>query len=125
MKPLYKKHRFLRHPYLSGENMTQPQNPEVKIYYENVIGLLVNCIENRDLRLMVDVLQDLARRFYIYLKLRSSDISIIKLKEMPYDNGMEVTVVNKYGLEITLRIFKTDKYVDNVELYYSLATAFG
>jgi len=105
--------------------MTQPQDSEVKIYYDNVVGLLKNCIENRDLRLLIDVLQDLARRFDIYLKLRTTDIVIVKLKEMPYDNGMEVMLVTRYGLEVNVRIFKMDKYVDNVEVYYSLAIVCG
>jgi hypothetical protein len=105
--------------------MTQAQGQEAKIHYENVRALLVNCIENRDLRLMVDILQDLARRFDIYLKLRTTDIVLIKLKEMPYDSGLEVIVVNKYGLEVSIKIFKTDKYVDNVEVYHSLAIVCG
>jgi hypothetical protein len=120
------KNRFLKVSLLNRvKPMTQAQNHEAKIYYDNVIALLVNCIENRDLRLLIDVLQDLARRFDIYLKLRTPDIVIVKLKEMPYDNGMEVLLVNRYGLEVNVRIFKTDKYVDNVEVYYSLSLICG
>ena len=101
------------------------EKTEPKIFFDNVVSLLVNCIENRDIRLIADILQDLARRFDIYLKIRPREIALVKLKPMPYDNGVEVYVVNKYGLEITLRIFKTDKYVDSVEVFYSLSLVCG
>jgi hypothetical protein len=100
--------------------MTQVQNHEAKIYYDNVVSLLMNCIENRDLRLLVDILQDLARRFGIYLKLRTPDIALVMVRDDAFDNGVDVIVLNKYGLEITVSIFKTDKYVSNVQVSYVL-----
>jgi len=94
-----------------------------KIFFENVRGLLLNCIEHRDLRLIVDVLQDLARRWDIYLKLRTPDIVVVKLRDIPYDNGLEVVVVNRYGLEITVRIFKLENYVSEIDVSYYLVNS--
>jgi hypothetical protein len=96
-----------------------------RILYDNLVNLINECIAENKINTLLETIEYIARKFNIYLRLEPRYIAIIKLKEMPYDNGVEIYVVNRYGLEISLRIFKMDKYVDNVEIYYSLAIICG
>jgi len=102
---------------------TPTEKPSEGIIFENVVSLLLNCIEHRDLRLMIDILQDIARRFNTYLKLRTPDITLVHIRDMLYDDGVEITILNKYGLEIRIEILKSERYVRDVQINYVLVNS--
>jgi hypothetical protein len=98
----------------------QEEKPKEGVIFENVVSLLLNCIEHRDIRLFIEIIQDVARRFDYYLRIRTLDIALIYMRDMNFDNGVEIYIVNKYGLEIRVSIFKSDRYVRDVQVSYIL-----
>jgi len=105
--------------------MTQPEaQQQRRIIYERLKDLILDYIKDREMDIFLDVLANiLAENGNYYFKLNHKDVVLLYTRDMQFDNGLELYILTKHGLEIRIDFFKQDKYVKDIQISYSLVNS--
>jgi hypothetical protein len=84
---------------------------------KDAVDTIKRAIETRNLVNALTMLENIAKEFEVYVKLRAEEVLMLFYDELPYGTGYQITIVLRSGVAVVYNLYRYEDYIEKAHIY--------